>query len=96
MDAAQLELGRGEGVAGAGSEVVVIHPELARTAVVDDPGRLGRVGRERPPEQDRHPPVGCRSDRLEPVELARRLDGDQADPRLNGRAQLLVPLARAR
>ena len=97
MQPQQLEVGRGGGPLRRRDEIGRIHPELAGPIVADEPDALetGVLG-DRGSEEDRLPPARLRRDGLEPAELARRLDGDGANPGRNGGTQLFVAACRAR
>ena len=97
MQPEQLEMRRGDRSCRRCDEVGGVHPELAGAVVADEPDALeparsetaarSRTGWTR---------ARARGDRLEPGELAGRLDGDRADPGRDRGTQLVVALARAR
>ena len=71
VHAPRLEPRRGDGVRRGGSQVGLVHAELAGAGVADDPDPLGvRIGRRRQPEEDRLDPARGLGDRGQPAQLA--------------------------
>jgi len=97
VDPEQLEMPRPCRRSRRGPQVGLVHPELARPVVADQPDALQAVGgADRRAQEDRHAPVRLRRDPLQAVELARRLDRDCPDVGRDRVAQLGVALAGTR
>jgi hypothetical protein len=95
VQAEQLEPRRIGRVARRRHEVTGIHAELAGAVVADEPDafesrRLPYSG----PNEHRHATIRRSRDRLEPLQLAARFDGDRANVGFDRGAQLRLALAR--